>query len=61
LGLNHCDYSHIEVCNDPAQPVVQEAGVQEAGVQGCKRTPKSFDLGKIRAKSLKIRAKSVET
>jgi len=28
---------------------------------GCKRTPKSFDLVKIRAKSLKIREKSVES
>jgi len=31
--------------------------VQEAG---CKRTPKTFDLVKIWAKSLKIQAKSME-
>jgi len=29
-------------------------------VQGCKRTPKRFDLSKIRAKSLKIWAKSLK-
>jgi len=28
--------------------------------EGCKRTAKSFDLLKIRVKSLKIRAKSLE-
>jgi len=30
------------------------------GGAGCKHTPKSFDLVKIRAKSLKIRDKYVE-
>jgi len=31
------------------------------GLRGCKRTPKSFDLVKILAKSMKIRAKSWES
>jgi len=35
---------------------LQEALVWEEGCRGCNRNPKSIDLMKIRAKSLKIRA-----
>jgi len=42
-------------------PYINYTFVPQAVVcRGCKRTPKSFDLVKIRAKFLKIRAKSVE-
>jgi len=35
--------------------------VEEVGVQGCKCTPKCFDLVKIRAKSVEVCAKFVKT
>jgi len=35
-----------------------DSGVGDGGVREYKRTPKSFDLSKILAKSLKIRRKS---
>jgi len=49
------------VCSPSTVQFLQRSGVGDGvGVQVCKRTPKGFDLSKIRTKSLKIMAKIPE-
>jgi len=55
VGVGRSSLSNLYICGSYLRN--RQLVVKEAGVRGCKFTPKSFGLSKIRARSLKIWAK----